>query len=330
MFTALDPIVELVFVVAVFLATASVCFYKFGDNRVSRARLSRIRRSGGIEAASLTDAPSIVRERNTLLRKSFRNSHNTGFRRWLANLEHLLQASGSGWHIRSFLALQVSLVLPLVILSSTLTEIAWYWLLPLVTSAVVLVSLNILRRLRERQMRRFQEIFPEALDLVVRSVRAGLPVSEAIKVISTEVASPVSDAFREVANNLYIGMSLDEALGALQKSVPLAEVKFFAISLTIQQETGGNLAEILANLASIMRKRAQLDKKVLAFSSEARASAYIIGSLPFLVGSVIFVLNKAYIMVLFTEPVGQIFLLAAIGSISVGAFVIAKLIHFEV
>lgn len=305
-------------------------FYKFGDKRLPRARLSRIQHTRRAETSSIADVPSIVRQRSILLRKRFRHSPNTGVQKWLADLEQLLQASGLRWRVPNFIALQIVVAVVVAIGAYLFTQIPWYWLLLFALGSVYFVSLNILRRLRERQMRRFQDIFPEALDLVVRSVRAGLPVSEAIKVISTEVASPVNEAFREVANQLYIGMSLDEALGVLQKNVPLAEVKFFAISLTIQQETGGNLAEILHNLAAIMRKRAQLAKKIRAFSSEARASAYIIGSLPFLVGLAIFILNREYILVLFTDQTGQMFLVAAAVSISVGAIIIARLINFEV
>jgi tight adherence protein B len=183
---------------------------------------------------------------------------------------------------------------------------------------------------RNKMVAKFQSLFPDALDLIVRSVRAGLPVSEAIKMISAEVPNPVGSAFNEVGSNVTIGVTLDDALDQLAAKIPVAELRFFAISLAVQQETGGNLAEILSNLSQLMRKRVNVKKKIRALSSEARASALIIGSLPFIVGAVIYSFNPSYIEVLFFEDDGRFLIFCALSSITTGAIIMGKLIRFKI
>lgn len=183
---------------------------------------------------------------------------------------------------------------------------------------------------RNKMIAKFQRLFPDALDLVVRSVRAGLPVSEAIKMISAEVPNPVGAAFGEVGSSISIGVNLNNALDQLAAKVQIAELRFFAISLSVQQETGGNLAEILSNLSKLMRKRVQVKKKIRALSSEARASALIIGSLPFIVSAAIFFLNRSYIEVLVFDDDGRFLALCALASIATGGVIMAKLIRFKI
>ena len=183
---------------------------------------------------------------------------------------------------------------------------------------------------RNKMVAKFQSLFPDALDLIVRSVRAGLPVSEAIKMISAEVPNPVGSAFNEVGSNVTIGVTLDDALDQLAAKIPVAELRFFAISLAVQQETGGNLAEILSNLSQLMRKRVNVKKKIRALSSEARASALIIGSLPFIVGAVIYSFNPSYMEVLFFEDDGRFLIFCALSSITTGAIIMGKLIRFKI
>ena len=124
--------------------------------------------------------------------------------------------------------------------------------------------------------------FPDAIDLIVRGVRSGLPVAEALQATGQELPNPVGALFREVTGTVKLGKTLDESLALAGRTLDVQELKFFMISLTIQQETGGNLGEILYNLGVLMRRREQMKLKIKAMSSEARASAMIIGSLPFI------------------------------------------------
>lgn len=320
----------LAFAVALFSFVTIVAIGLFKSHgTLAKNRLARAVRPTVGQIKSISDLPSIARERRSFSKRKRQKGTNIVVQIFVA-IENLIYSSGLKWRLSSFFIVVFFLFLLFAIVFVFLMQASFLISTLCAVPTAFFVGLNFLARRKARQLHKFQEIFPEALDLIVRSVRAGLPVSEAIKMIGTEVAEPVGEAFREVAANLGIGMSLDESLALLQKKAPIAEVKFFAISLTIQQETGGNLAEILANLATIMRKRVQIGKKIRALSSEAKASAYIIGSLPFVVGLAIYALNRDYIEILIYDATGQIFLFSALGSIALGAIVMAKLVRFEI
>lgn len=187
-----------------------------------------------------------------------------------------------------------------------------------------------LHRLRSRRALAFLRLLPEAVDLMVRAVRSGLPVSEAIALIAEEVDDPVGEVFREVTSNLRIGMALEEALFASLERIDVQEYRFLVVSIALQRETGGNLAEILHNLGAMIRRREQTKLKVKAMSSEARASAMIIGSLPFIMTLVIYVINPDYIMTLFTDPRGLKLLAFGLLSMGIGVFVITRMVRFEI
>lgn len=182
----------------------------------------------------------------------------------------------------------------------------------------------------QRRSKKFLALFPDAIDLMVRGIKSGLPISETMKVIGEEMSDPIGNTFRGISHNLQVGMSMDEALWSAVHKLEIQEFKFFVISLSIQQETGGNLAEILQNLSTMIRKRHQLKLKIKAMSSEARASAMIIGSLPFVMAGVIYFVNTDYIMTLFTDPRGYLLLAMAGASLLTGILIIAKMVRFEI
>lgn len=188
----------------------------------------------------------------------------------------------------------------------------------------------VLKRRISQRARQFLSEFPDAIDLMVRSVKSGLPVAEAIQTAADESRNVVAEVFREVTGNLRLGMTLDEALWTAARRIQIQEFKFFVISLAIQQETGGNLSEILQNLAHMMRRRDQLKLKIRAMSSEARASAMIIGSLPFIMFGLLYVVNESYIMKFFIDPRGWILLAVGLGSMLSGAVIMAKMVRFEI
>ncbi len=181
-----------------------------------------------------------------------------------------------------------------------------------------------------RRTRQFLGEFPDAIDLMVRAVKSGLPVAEAIQTAADESRNVVAEVFREVTGNLRLGLTLDESLWSAARRIQIPEFKFFVISLAIQQETGGNLSEILQNLAHMMRRRDQLKLKIKAMSSEARASAMIIGSLPFIMFGLIYIVNEKYIMKFFVDPRGWILLALGLGSMVSGAAIMAKMVRFEI
>lgn len=171
--------------------------------------------------------------------------------------------------------------------------------------------------------------FPNALDVLVRGMRSGLPVGECMAIVARESPEPVSGEFRQIVEGTRLGLELDEILQRAQERVPVPEYRFFAIVLLIQRQTGGNLAETLANLSNVLRDRKRLRDKVKAMSSEAKASAGIIGSLPFIVGGLVYLINSEYISLLFTETTGRYIILGGLAWMAVGIAVMAKMINFK-
>jgi tight adherence protein B len=184
--------------------------------------------------------------------------------------------------------------------------------------------------LMARRLKKFLAMFAEAIDLIVRGLKSGLPVSESIKVVATELKDPVSTEFGIISDSVKFGMSLNEALWAAAPRLDVPEFRFFIISLSIQQETGGNLAETLENLSNVIRRRRQMKLKIKALSSEAKASAYIIGSLPFLMFAIILVLNYNYAMMLFRDPRGLVMVGVGFLSYIIGIGVMIKMVRFEI
>lgn len=178
--------------------------------------------------------------------------------------------------------------------------------------------------------KKFGSLLPEALDLVVRGVRSGLPVSETMKTIAEEIADPVGSEFQRISDQMKIGVSMDEAMWATAKKLQIPEFNFLVISMSIQQETGGNLAEILENLSNMVRRREQMRLKVKAMSSEARASAMIIGSLPFIMCAIISFINPRYMSTLFVDPRGWIMIAIGLTSLAIGLFIMSRMVRFEI
>jgi tight adherence protein B len=188
----------------------------------------------------------------------------------------------------------------------------------------------IVSHLGARRVKRFTALFPEAIDLIVRGLKSGLPVTESIKIVGQEIKDPVGEEFRLISDSIKFGMSLNQALWSAAPRISTPEFRFFNITLSIQQETGGNLAETLENLGSVVRRRRQMVLKIKAFSSEAKASAYIIGSLPFIMFFLIMMMNYEYAMMLFTDRRGVLMVLAGFGSYAMGVGVMAKMIRFDI
>ncbi len=185
-------------------------------------------------------------------------------------------------------------------------------------------------RLIKRRVNQFTAKFPDAIDLMVRGLRSGLPISETVGVVANEIPDPVATEFRNVADKMKIGRTMEAALQEAADRVGTPEFQFFVITLAIQRETGGNLAETLANLAEVLRKRAQMKLKIKAMSSESKASAYIVGALPFVVFGLVWFLNPQYMNGFFVD---DRLIVAGLGGLlwmSIGALIMAKMVRFEI
>lgn len=176
----------------------------------------------------------------------------------------------------------------------------------------------------------FNGKFPDAIDLLVRGLRSGLPVTETLGVVAQEVPGPVGVEFKGVVERIKIGRTMEEALQETADRLGIAEFNFFCITLAIQRETGGNLAETLSNLGDVLRKRSQMKLKIRAMSSESKASAYIVGALPFIVFGMIWWINPKYIGTFFTDERLMVIGMGGAVWMSLGAFIMAKMVSFEI
>ena len=182
----------------------------------------------------------------------------------------------------------------------------------------------------KRRIAKFTAKFPDAIELLVRGLRSGLPVTETIGVVGQEMKGPVGEEFRMVSDKMKIGRSMDAALQDTADRLGTPEFQFFVITIAIQRETGGNLAETLANLATVLRQRGQMKLKIKAMSSESKASAYIVGSLPFIVFAMIWVINAGYMQNFFVDPRLIITGLGGLLWMGIGVFIMAKMVSFEI
>lgn len=182
----------------------------------------------------------------------------------------------------------------------------------------------------KRRIKRFNDQFPDAIDLIVRGLKSGLPVQEGIKVVANEVQDPVKKEFQEISDAVKLGTTLEDAMWDASRRLDTPEFKFFVIAMSIQRETGGNLAETLDNLSDILRKRRQMRLKVKAMSGEARASALIIGALPFVMFSVLMMINPGYVGQLFEDNRGIVAVAIGLTWMTTGYAVMAKMIRFEI
>jgi tight adherence protein B len=188
----------------------------------------------------------------------------------------------------------------------------------------------VIGKLITRRVGKFTARFPDAIELMVRGLRSGLPISETIGIVADELPAPVGTEFRTVADKMRIGRTMDAALTETAARLGTPEFQFYVISLAIQRETGGNLAETLSNLAEVLRKRSAMKLKIRAMSSESKASAWIVGSLPFIVFILIWFINGSYMQNFFVEP--RLMIAGGIGLfwMSLGAFIMSKMVNFEI
>ena len=187
----------------------------------------------------------------------------------------------------------------------------------------------VLAFLTARRKKKFTEHFAPAIDVIVRSVRSGLPTNEALRIVARESPDPVGSEFHNLVESLKVGVTLEQAMKRMMESMPTPEMGFFAIVMTIQTKSGGNLSEALSNLASVLRDRKRLQGKIKAMSSEAKASAMIIGSLPPGVMGIVYLTAPDYIMKLFTERAGNLMLAGCVIWMGIGILVMSKMINFK-
>jgi tight adherence protein B len=188
----------------------------------------------------------------------------------------------------------------------------------------------VIGRMIKRRMNKFNSNFPDAIELMVRGLRSGLPITETLGIVAGEIPGPVGVEFRMAVDKMKIGRTMESALQDTAERLGTPEFQFFVITLAIQRETGGNLAETLSNLADVLRKRAQMKLKIRAMSSESKASAYIVGALPFVVFTMVWMINPTYMQGFFVDQRLIVAGLFGLVWMSIGGFIMAKMVSFEI
>lgn len=245
-------------------------------------------------------------------------------------MEKLLQRTGKSISIGQFVGAMVGAAVCVFVVIFFIVKLKLFVSIMFAVGAGILLPLVVVKNIAERRLQLFLRDFPDAIDLMVRGLRSGLPVSESMTSVSNEFDGPIGDEFRTVMETVQFGAEMEKALWQMAERLPSADVKFFVITLSIQKDTGGNLAETLMNLSSILRSRKQMVLKVKALSSEAKASAMILGSLPFVLFAILTVISPDYIFMLFEDPRGHKMLGVGGGLILIGIVVMRKLVNFRI
>lgn len=187
----------------------------------------------------------------------------------------------------------------------------------------------ILSFLRKRRISKFVNEFPNAVDVIIRGVKAGLPLGDCLRIIAAEAAEPVRTEFRRIVEAQSIGLTIAEAVERLYENIPTPEANFFGIVINIQQKAGGNLSEALGNLSRVLRERKKMKLKIKAMSSEAKASAYIIGALPFIVSGMVYLTSPKYMEILWLHPSGRVVMAVCGFWMLIGVLSMKKMVNFD-
>jgi tight adherence protein B len=312
------------------LGTLGLLFYVFTGASSSKTQARRLetvreRHSKSNEVAAQAQLKRILQRRSQTKMEGLAQ-------RFIPNpalLRQRLQQSGKSWTLSQYALVSIGLV---VILTLALTFQGLPMMLALLVGLFIGVGVPhfVIGKLIKRRVGKFTAKFPDAIDLMVRGLRSGLPISETIGVVADEVPGPISDEFRSVSDKMKIGRTMDAALQETADRLGTPEIQFFVITLAIQRETGGNLAETLANLSDVLRKRSAMKLKIKAMSSESKASAWIVGSLPFIVFAMILFINGSYMQKFFED---ERLMIAGAGGLmwmGIGVFIMAKMVDFEI
>jgi tight adherence protein B len=310
---------------AVILAIEAVYLWWMGTHGKGAQRIAR-----RLQIMSGTPGRS---ERISIL-KQRRFSRNDEFDRLLHRLplahriDRLLVQSGTRWSVERFLLATAGVALASLLLLAR-------WPLPLGLRLLVALGFGalpwlLMRRARAKRLVRIEEQLPEAADFIARALRAGHSFTNVLQIVGNELPEPLSGEFRIAREEINYGVPMSEALHNMAARIPLTDLRYLIIAVLIQRESGGNLAEILGNISTIIRSRLKLAAQVRVLSAEGRMSAWILGALPFVVGSMMVLLNPKYVSVLWNDPTGKKLLWYASGMIVFGVIWLRKVIHIRI
>lgn len=297
------------------------------EKRVKALTGDKVPVKQGLRARLMTEDPKDARRKQ--LQESLNQlGERERQRRQKVTLRVMLMQAGLEISPRLFYVF--SLVLGLIIGFGVLVAgVPWYVAIIAGLAGFLGLPRWVLKYLRRRRQQIFLNDFADAIDIMVRGLKSGLPLNDAMKVISTETPDPVGPEFLEIVEGQRVGISIDQGIERMFERMPLSEVNFLAIVMNIQSKTGGNLSEALNNLAKVLRDRKKMKAKIRAVSQEAKASAAIIGSLPFIIMGALTVLNPAYLNPLWDTTLGNIMVVGCGVWMMIGTLIMRKMINFD-
>jgi tight adherence protein B len=332
----IDPTILLIVLLAA-VSAAAVCYgalysrfetQKKTDNRVNRVKAAESDRT---QVKAARDHLQELSKRRKSVQDSLKDLEKRQVEKHKKTLTLKSRLSQAGLSISVSKFNVISIILGLVVFA-----VAFVAGTPLAVSLglafVMAFGLPrwVVRFLVKRRQAKFLDELPNSLDVITRSIRSGLPLNDAIRLVASEAREPVKTEFRRVVEAQQIGLSMADAVARMGNHMPLQEVNFFGIVIAIQAQAGGNLSEALGNLSNVLRERKKMKSKVQALSMEAKASACIIGALPFIVATLVYLTSPQYMMILFTDPRGHMIMACAGIWMSIGIFVMRNMIQFDI
>jgi tight adherence protein B len=331
-----DPTVLLIILLAA-VSAAAVCYgllyssfetQKKTDTRVNRVKAAD---SDRVQVKAARDHLQELSKRRKSVQDSLKDLEKRQVEKHKKTLTLKSRLSQAGLSLSVSKFNIISMVLGIVVLAIAFVAGAP---LPVTLGLPFVMALGlprwILRFLIKRRQAKFLDELPNSLDVITRSIRSGLPLNDAIRLVAAEAREPVKTEFRRIVEAQQIGLSMPDAVARMGNHMPLQEVNFFAIVIAIQAQAGGNLSEALGNLSNVLRERKKMKAKVQALSMEAKASACIIGALPFIVATLVYLTSPQYMMILFTDPRGHLIMACAGIWMSIGIFVMRNMIQFDI
>lgn len=310
----------------ILFAVAAYFLLAGGDaNKKMKARMARVTRRG----PAVTRLPAAL---GSLRRRQHKQTAFGQFLLHFSSIEKLqarLETAGMTTRPQKFLQISLIIIIVVFLLIVILGQPVLLALLVALIAGLGIPHMAVSRKIKKRKLQ-FLRLFPEAIDLIVRGLRAGLPVAEAFQVISKEIPAPVGDTFATISQQTALGMPMERALADTADRLDMTEFNFFVTTIILQRETGGNLSEILSNLSEVLRARHMMKLKIGALSSEARASAYIVGSLPFVVFLLLSIISPKYLSPLFDDYRGNMALIGAGVSMALGGFIMKRMTQLEI
>ena len=323
------PLLSLMMVCSGAIVALGLIMFAFNGPSPERAKARRLQKLTNRHNGTMGAVAEAHMKRITALRASRMDSAAMRFLPNPALLKKRLSMTGKSWTVGQYGAATLGLI---VVVTGLLALRGLPILLAMLIGVIIGAGLPHMTVgfFVKRRIAKFTAKFPDAIELLVRGLRSGLPIGETMAVVGHEVDGPVGVEFRSITDKMKIGRTMDVALQETADRLGTPEFQFFVITIAIQRETGGNLAETLANLATVLRMRGQMKLKIKAMSSESKASAYIVGSLPFIVFGMIWMINGTYMQNFFID---QRLMVAGGGGLlwmGIGAFIMSRMVNFEI